>query len=265
VRGKRAAPVDRDRYRQYRVLAKTFAMRHTRAAILVLVGLLASDAMAVCGDGKVDGNELCDGDPCCTADCEQVLDGTLCGDPVTPCRLTSACYDAICFRGEVLPDGTSCDDGDPCTENDTCRSGECQATFQRCDAVPSASDISLAKILTAPAAGFLTVDCSVTTAGGSGCTAAAFLPSPGAAAIPQGLSTTPAPDVACDFTRQITRTAARPLAGSNTRLKLKLSKLGRRLMRMAAASLPATMTVCTKVAFANGESITLVDTVTVRP
>jgi hypothetical protein len=195
-----------------------------------------------------------------------VLDGTSCGQPASACRLTSACYDTICFDGDVLPDGASCDDGDPCTVGDTCRDAVCLSGTRRCDAVESAAELPLGQVLQAGPGGFVAVDCSVRTGTASNCTAAAFLPAVPAAIAPQGTSgVTPAPDVACDFTRQITRTAMRPFSGNAARVKLKLSKLGRRLMKMAAGSLPATMTICTKIVFANGESIMQVGTELVQP
>jgi hypothetical protein len=244
-------------------------MRRVCAAIIGLGGVIATEAMAVCGDGTLDGNEACDSSPCCTMSCQLAPNGTSCGAPPNACRLASACFDFTCFEGDVLRDGTPCDDGDPCTVDDRCLDAACVPRSQRCDArlIEPIGGIRIRKVLKAGGteSGFLSVECSVgPTNTGSTCAAAAFLPSPQSDAAVRGVFTeTPPPEVACDFTRQLTRTAARPFRGASATVKLKLTKLGRRLLRMIASP-SATMTVCTKIDFANGDSVTLVHTVMLR-
>jgi len=231
-------------------------------ALCAVVGIFrsASAGAQLCGNGIIDNNEECDGQECCTAQCTRAPDGTPCGAPAGPCLLASGCYDSVCFNGTVLPDGTSCDDGDPCTVGETCLKRDCVAQTRRCTITPSSAVAVLRPVPGSPA---IIVDCNVPGGAGGTCSASAFLPPP-----PTTAPVTSAPvagsgtDLACDFTRQITRSVSRPLDDAGmARIKLKLNKLARRLLRKLPASDMVSLTVCTKVDFPNGDSITLVDVV----
>ena len=243
-------------------------MKFRRAPLFVLalcavVGLFrpaSAGAQPLCGNGTIDNNEFCDGQECCTAQCTIAPNGTPCGAPAGPCRLSGGCFDFTCFDGDVLPDGTPCDDGDPCTVGETCRKLDCVAQTRRCTITPSAAVAVLKPVVGAPA---IIVDCNVPGGAGGTCSASAFLP-PAASTAP----VTSAPvagsqtDLACDFTRQITRSVSRPLDDAGmAHIKLKLNKLARRLLRKLPASDMVSLTVCTKIDFPNGDSLTLVDVV----
>jgi len=63
-------------------------------------GAPAALACATCGDGVVEGAELCDGGPCCSESCEPITQGVACGGSCD----TAAC--ATCKDG--------CSDGEAC-------------------------------------------------------------------------------------------------------------------------------------------------------
>ena len=231
-------------------------------ALCAVVGVFrpVSAGAQLCGNGTIDNNEQCDGQECCTAQCTMAPNGTPCGAPAGPCRLSGGCFDFTCFDGDVLPDGTPCDDGDPCTVGETCLKRDCVAQTRRCTITPSAAVAVLRPVPGAPA---VIVDCNVPGGAGGTCSASAFLPPP-----PTTAAVTSAPvagsgtDLACDFTRQITRSVTKPLDDAGmARIKLKLNKLARRLLRKLPASDMVSLTICTKIDFPNGDSITLVDVV----
>jgi fibro-slime domain-containing protein len=73
----------------------------------------------VCGDGFVDGAEVCDdgdavGGDGCAADCAAVEAGWACGDPGDDCVRTQVCGNAILETGETCDDNNT-DDGDGCS------------------------------------------------------------------------------------------------------------------------------------------------------
>jgi hypothetical protein len=217
-----------------------------------------SPAWSVCGNGIVEQNEICDGSECCTATCTQAPNGTACGRPATSCRLPSACFDFTCFDGALVADGTACDDGDACTAGEICRKGECVGGTVRCQATPS---VPVPVIRPVAGAVVVEVECNVPGGPGGACSAATFLPEPTGTAMSAAIEAS-SNDLSCDFTRQITRPVTRPLDGNGVaRLKLKLNKLARRLLRRLPVSAPVTLTVCTKIQFPTGESLTLVDVV----
>jgi hypothetical protein len=220
--------------------------------------------LPVCGNGIVEGNEICDGQECCTASCTIALNGTPCGTPAGACQLASACFDFTCFAGDALPDGAPCDDGDPCTVGETCQKRECVPQSRRCT-VGVVPTITPANTLFRgiPGSVAATVDCNVPGGAGGTCSAAAFLPLPPATGAPNTAAVAGSQnDLSCDFTRQITRSASRPLDDAGmAHIKLKLNKLARRLLRKLPVSDMVSLTVCTKIDFPNGDSITLVDVV----
>jgi hypothetical protein len=252
--------------------------------MLVLCAVVGGGAPApggtlpVCGNGIREANEACDGGDCCTSACTIAPNGTPCGT-AGPCKLSGACIDFTCFDGAYLPDGAACSDGDPCTVGETCDvsfpSGvvplaQCVGGTRRCTVTPTVNKA----VRLVPGAPAIIVDCNVPGGAGGACSAAAFLPQPpataGGLATPNGTAGAAhtatveagAPDLACDFTRQVSRSVSRPLDDTGTaRLKLKLNKLVRRLLRKLPVSDMVSLTVCTKVDFPNGESITLVDVV----
>jgi hypothetical protein len=86
------------------------------------------DPMPVCGDGVIDGDELCDDGPdnaptaACTPDCQMnkcgdgypLADGEQCDDGpanADDAACTSECKQAVCGDGKVLVDVEVCDDG----------------------------------------------------------------------------------------------------------------------------------------------------------
>jgi hypothetical protein len=85
-----------------------------------------------CGNGIVEGSEVCDpgaaGDACCSPSCQPSPAGTPCS---IACRLDATCVDGACVPGSVAPAGTPCDDGDHCTGD-------------RCDALGGCVDGDLA-------------------------------------------------------------------------------------------------------------------------
>ena len=235
--------------------------RHPSLCILALCAVVAAarPASAVCGDGIVDNNEFCDGQECCTAQCTVAPNGTPCGPPAGPCRLSGACFDFTCFQGDVLPAGSPCDDGDPCTVGETCSKLDCVAQTRRCTVTPAPAVATIRPIPGSPA---VTVDCNVPGGAGGTCSAAAFLPPPAAPAPNTAAAEAGSADLSCDFTRQITRSVSKPLDDAGmAHLKLKLNKLARRLLRKLPVSDMVALTVCTKIDFPSGESITLVDVV----
>jgi hypothetical protein len=230
------------------------------ATVLALVPPGSAGTLpAVCGNGIVENNEICDGQECCTAACTFAPDGTSCGTPAGPCKLPSACFDFVCFAGDRLPDGTPCDDGDPCTIGETCNKLDCVAQSRRCTIAP----VPAVTVRPVPGSVAVTVDCNVPGGAGGTCSASAFLPQPPATAAANAAPVEAgAADLSCDFTRQITRSVSRPLDDAGmARLKLKLNKLARRLIRKLPVSDMISLTVCTKVDFPNGDSITLVDVI----
>ena len=82
-----------------------------------------------CGDGNVEGNEQCDGGPCCKTDgsCEFSDSGETCGDGATACSAQDTCDGAGVCAPNHLADTTGCGDaGDECTNADFCDgSGAC--------------------------------------------------------------------------------------------------------------------------------------------
>jgi hypothetical protein len=216
--------------------------------------------LPVCGNGVVEGNEICDGQACCTASCTFAPNGTPCGPAAGPCRLSGGCFDFTCFPGDVLPQGSPCDDGDPCTVGETCNKLDCVAPSRRCTIAPQ----PLKPLRVVPGEAAIIVDCNVPGAAGGTCSAAAFLPAPPATAATNTAAVeASSTDLSCDFTRQISRPVSSGIDGAGmARLKLKLNKLARRLIRKLPSSDMLSLTVCTKVAFPNGETITLVDVVT---
>jgi hypothetical protein len=232
---------------------------------LVLAG--PRGANAVCGDGVIDNNEQCDGGPCCTAACVFAPNFTPCGIPSGPCRIGGACFDFECFVGSVIPDGTPCDDGDACTTRDVCRNAQCVPGTLRCSATPKAATSFAVtpanQFRVQPGTVVAELDCSAAGGAGGTCSAAAFLPKPSSTANLEAAPVTTA-DISCDFTRQITRTASSPLdTNGMAHLKLKLNKLARRLVRKLPVTDAVQLTVCTKIDFPSGETITLVDVVNV--
>jgi hypothetical protein len=243
-------------------------------AVLAVVRPPSVAAQPLCGNGTIDNNEQCDGQECCTAQCTMAPNGTPCGAPAGPCRLSGGCFDFTCFDGDVLSDGTPCDDGDPCTVGETCdisfpndvTLAQCIGGTRRCTITPTVNKA----VRLVPGAAAITVDCNVPGGAGGTCSASAFLPEPPATAA----VTTPGnaaraaaveaggADLACDFTRQITRSVTKPLDDAGmAHIKLKLNKLARRLLRKLPVSDMVSLTVCTKIDFPNGDSITLVDVV----
>ncbi len=241
-------------------------LRRTSPVVLALCAVVATSSGAaaqtgaVCGNGIVEANEQCDGTPCCTSTCVPAPNGTPCGKPAEACQLGGVCLDFTCFPGGSQPDGVACEDGDPCTVGDVCRAAQCIPGQQRCAVTPTPT----AKALPAGAgAVIVTVDCSAAGGAGGTCSAAAFLPAPPAASLVTAPVAASTDDLSCDFTRQITRTASRPLDATGTaHLKLRLNKLARRLVRRLPTTADIALTVCTKIDLPNGDSITLVDVVT---
>ena len=141
---------------------------------------------------------------------------------------------------------------------ESCRKGECVGGTLRCAATPS---VPVPIIRPVPGAVAVEVECNVPGGAGGECSAATFLPEATGAATSAAIEAS-STDLSCDFTRQITRPVTRPLdANGMAKLKLKLNKLARRLLRKLPASAPVALTVCTKIQFPTGESLTLVDVV----
>jgi cysteine-rich repeat protein len=104
----------------------------------------------VCGDARLDPQEVCDagptGDQCCQPDCQPRANGTQCDDqkicttqdhcedgvctgtregncPTTTCTITVC--DPLPCHDDIIENGTECDDGDGCTTGDRCSNGAC--------------------------------------------------------------------------------------------------------------------------------------------
>jgi hypothetical protein len=107
---------------------------------------------SLCGNGRVDPGEACDGDPCCTTACALTPAGAVCRAAAGPCDLPETCTGSsaacppdtkgtqvcrpaagacdvaercdgaadTCPPDGARPAGTVCDDGDPCTRSDVC-------------------------------------------------------------------------------------------------------------------------------------------------
>jgi hypothetical protein len=107
---------------------------------------------SLCGNGRLDRGEACDGDPCCTTACTVTPAGAVCREPAGSCDLPETCTGSsaacppdtkgtqmcrpaagacdvaencdgtadTCPPDAARPAGTVCDDGDPCTRADVC-------------------------------------------------------------------------------------------------------------------------------------------------
>jgi len=83
---------------------------------------------AVCGNGKIEAGEDCDGEECCTSTCR--FKG-----PTEPCGIeTRSCHEQPLCNGReaTCPDvprlsgeNSTCSDDNECTDVDTCHQGEC--------------------------------------------------------------------------------------------------------------------------------------------
>jgi hypothetical protein len=97
-------------------------------------GVSKNVAGATCGDGIVEGDELCDGGTangsfgsCCSATCELVVSTEACEDNDDN-ACTGVCDAAGACQRDPVNDGTVCDDGATCSHNDQCTDGICAGT-----------------------------------------------------------------------------------------------------------------------------------------
>ena len=98
------------------------------ASLFVLIAMVPTSAHADCGDGVLDGNELCDdgnildGD-CCDANCGYESNGSACADDGNQCTADICDGEGTCTHS---PQQGTCSDGNPCTIADFCtRDGVC--------------------------------------------------------------------------------------------------------------------------------------------
>jgi cysteine-rich repeat protein len=249
---------------------RSIALRLMAAAVLLIVAAGRARAQVggppVCGNGIVEANEQCDdgakngtSGSCCTVACVLAPTGTECGPAPGPCSFPSVCFDGACFDVQRL-DGAPCDDGNPCTVGDVCMNTVCVPGTATCSRTVSPPPTPLPPQLK-PGTLLATVDCSVPGGAGGTCSAAAFLPEPAAGAL-RDATTASSADIACDFTREITRSTSRTLDQNGmAQLKLKLNKLARRLIRKLPVTAMLRVNVCTKISLAGGSTVTLVDVV----
>lgn len=83
---------------------------------------------AVCGDGIVEGQEQCEGGPCCDAACRLRGPDQVCRPAAGECDLSEYCTGtaSACPEDKKSPDLTTCtDDANPCTA-DYCLAGRCE-------------------------------------------------------------------------------------------------------------------------------------------
>jgi hypothetical protein len=123
-----------------------------------------------CGNGEVEGDEACDGGPCCSGTCTFLASTAPCRASAGICDVAESCTGAsaacpgdafaptatVCRTGAdecdkaeqctgtgaacpadlPQPDGSNCDDGDACTIDDECTGGSCTGTPDpQCEAV----------------------------------------------------------------------------------------------------------------------------------
>lgn len=82
----------------------------------------------VCGNGRLDEGELCDGEECCAPDCISFKStGEICGTETRVCHEQHQCNgrSAACPVDEerLAPIGSTCSDDNECTDVDTCDAG----------------------------------------------------------------------------------------------------------------------------------------------
>ncbi len=145
------------------VVVVTTAASGTRAARSFLARspnfpLPLQNMCPVCGNGIIEGAELCDGGACCLATCQPVTNGTACSDgnactrmdtcqagvcsgsnPVT-CTASDQCHTAgTCSpatgtcSNPAKANGTSCNDGNACSTGDACTNGQCMGAPMACN------------------------------------------------------------------------------------------------------------------------------------
>src|SRR5262249_48105977 len=105
----------------------------------------------LCGNGRVDPGEMCDGSvpgtECCAPDCTLRPAGQVCRPAVsTVCDVAESCdgLSGACPADRVADPTTSCSVQDPCTIRDHCAHGECAPGLSICGAVagqPCVSDL----------------------------------------------------------------------------------------------------------------------------
>jgi hypothetical protein len=120
--------------------------------------LPSKSACPVCGNGRVEVGELCDGGSCCTATCQPLANGSSCSDG-NGCTLTDQCQNGACVGSNpktctasdqchtagtcnpatgacsnpIQANGLSCDDANACSTGDICSNGQCVGAPMACN------------------------------------------------------------------------------------------------------------------------------------
>jgi hypothetical protein len=115
-------------------------------------------ACPVCGNGKREATEQCDGGGCCTRSCTFVGNGAGCSDG-NACTTSDTCQGGVCRGGGTVTcavvdqchdagvcnsltgtcthparaNGAACNDGNACSVGDACANGLCRGVALPCD------------------------------------------------------------------------------------------------------------------------------------
>ena len=89
---------------------------------VVTITLTEIGGGAICGNDTVEGDEECDGGPCCESNCTYSGSGAACGDAGDECTVADTCDGAgSCTDNGFAAAGAACGDaGNECTVADTC-------------------------------------------------------------------------------------------------------------------------------------------------